>query len=230
MGYKIVETLHATSLQFYVKDTGIGIPKERQDAIFERFVQADIEDRDARQGAGLGLAISRAYVKMLGGKIWLESEEGSGSTFYFTIPCKTTDQDTSSKTANGQPTRTLGEFKKLKILIAEDDEVSELLTEIVVKPFSREILKVQSGNEALETCHNHPDIDLVLMDIKMPGMDGLEATKRIRAFNKKVVIIAQTAYALLGDREKALEAGCNDYLTKPLKKSDLAELIHKFFD
>ena len=215
-------------LEFYVKDTGIGVPKDRQAAIFERFVQADIEDRKARQGVGLGLAITKSYVEMLGGKIWIESEEGIGSTFYFTLPyqAEPVKETVARQLASLDIT---DQFRKLKILIAEDDETSEMLIGITVKTFGKEVLKVRTGVEAVKNCHLNPDIDLVLMDIQMPEMDGYEATRQIRTFNKDVVIIAQTAYALTGDREKALEAGCNDYITKPLNQSLLLDLIHKYF-
>jgi PAS domain S-box-containing protein len=215
-------------LQFFVKDTGIGIPKDRQEVIFQRFIQADIADKMARQGAGLGLSITKAYVEMLGGKIWVESEVGVGSTFYFTLPYnaepekETVDQEfaVSDKTDL---------FGKLKILIAEDDYVSELLLDKTVKIFGKEILKAGTGVEAVEACKNNPDIDLVLMDIRMPEMGGHEATRRIREFNSDIVIIAQTAYGLSGDREKAIEAGCNDYIAKPIKKDELLVLIQKYF-
>ncbi len=215
-------------LQFFVKDTGIGIPKDRQKAIFERFIQADIVDKMARQGAGLGLAISKAYVEMLGGKIWVESEEGKGSTFCFTIPYLTeSKKEIIIKHEVLTPVEE-NQLKKLKILIAEDDESSEILISIVAQKFGKEILSVRTGTEAVKTCHNNPNIDLVLMDIKMPEMDGYEATRQIRKFNKEVVIIAQTAYALSGDKEKALEVGCNDYISKPIKKEVLFEVISRY--
>jgi len=211
------------TLEFYVKDTGIGIPEDRQAAIFERFVQADIEDTKARQGAGLGLAITKSYVEMLGGKIWVESEEGSGSTFYFTLPCNAEsviETITQQLVSSGKTDTT----RKLKILIAEDDEVSGMLIDITVKKFGKEILKVRTGVEAVEACRDSPDIDLILMDIRMPEMGGYEAAKQIRKFNKVVVIIAQTAYGLSGDREKSIEAGCNDYISKPINKDELLSL------
>ncbi|KAF0202309.1 MAG: PAS/PAC sensor hybrid histidine [Bacteroidetes bacterium] len=215
-------------LEFYVKDTGIGIPKDRQEAIFERFIQADITDKMARQGAGLGLSITRAYVEMLGGKIWVESVEGSGSTFYFTLPYSAhpakeivvQQYTTSNKT---------DQIRKLKILIAEDDEVSELLLDNSVKMFGKEILKARTGIEAFEVCKKNPDTDLVLMDIQMPEMNGYEVTRKIREFNKDVVIIAQTAFGQSTDREKAIEAGCNDYIAKPIGQNDLIALIQKYF-
>jgi CheY-like chemotaxis protein len=217
-------------LEFFIKDTGIGISKDRQEAIFERFIQADIIDKMARQGAGLGLSITKAYIEMLGGKIWVESKEGIGSTFYFTLPYNHEMKDiTNTKeievTANSE-----NQVKNLKILIAEDDETSEMLLSINVSEFGNEIIKVTTGREAIESCGKNPDIDLILMDIQMPILDGYEATRQIRQFNKNVVIIAQTAFGLAGDREKSLDAGCNDYITKPIKKPELDSLIQKYFN
>lgn len=233
-GYTIAtaETLHATSLltvQFYVKDTGIGIPKDRQQAIFERFVQADIADTRAFQGAGLGLSISKAYVEMLGGKIWVESEEGKGAAFYFTIPVHTLSLTKIELGAAAMPPEQLSRAGNLKILIAEDDEASEILLAILVKKYGREILKSHTGPETIRICRLNPDIDLVLMDIQMPELNGYEVTRQIRQFNRDVVIIAQTAFGLSGDREKAIEAGCNDYISKPLSEALLNELIQKHF-
>ena len=226
-GYKIVETQCIASLQFYVKDTGIGVPKDRQEAIFERFIQADIEDRMAYQGAGLGLAITKAYVEMLGGKIGVESEEGIGSTFYFTLPYNT---EPPKETIDRQPEPSVKNeiVRKLKILIAEDDEVSAKLIDTYIKIFGKEILKARTGIEAVEMCRNNPDTELILMDIRMPDMDGYEATRQIRQFNREVVIIAQTAHGLTGDREKAIKAGCNDYISKPISKDKLQSLIQKY--
>ena len=121
-------------------------------------------------------------------------------------------------------------INNLKILIVEDDLASETYITIVVKIFSKEILVVRNGVEAVETCHDNPDLDLILMDIKLPKMDGYEATRQIREFNKDVIIIAQTAYALTGEREKAIEAGCNDYISKPISKVSLTELVKKHCD
>ncbi len=217
------------TLQFYVKDTGIGIPKERQEAIFERFVQADISDKMARQGAGLGLAITKSFVEMLGGTIWVESEVGVGSTFYFTLPY-TIDQELKT-IVNDQFNNDgfLNQSKKLNILIAEDDETSELLMSINLKEFSKDVLYARTGNEAVAICRNNPELDLILMDIRMPELNGYEATRQIRQFNKNIVIIAQTAYGLSVDREKALEAGCNGFIAKPIKKEEMLSIIQKNF-
>ncbi len=234
-GYDVaVETRHALSLlqhhnlRFYVKDSGIGIPKDRQEAIFERFIQADIVDLRAQQGAGLGLAISKAYVEMLGGNIWVESEEGNGSVFYFTLPYKA---EPVKETPDQQPAPSvkIDTTKKLKILIAEDDDVSEMLISLNIKEISREIIKVGNGIDAVEICRQNPDIDLILMDIQLPALNGDEATRQIRQFNKDVIIIAQTAYGLSGDREKAIAAGCSNYIAKPINKAELLSLIQEYF-
>lgn len=219
--------------EFFVKDSGIGIPKGRLDAIFERFIQADITDKMARQGAGLGLAISRAYVEMLGGRIWVESEEAKGSTFFFTLPCNINSKEENNnlieKIPENETKPIISKISGLKVLIAEDDETSEMLLSIELKKFSKEILKATNGIEAIETCRKNPDIDLVLMDIQMPKMNGYQATREIRKFNKNVIIIAQTAFALTGDKDKSIEAGCNDYITKPISKIELQEMIQRYF-
>jgi hypothetical protein len=120
-------------------------------------------------------------------------------------------------------------LNKLKILIVEDDEASELLISLMIKNYGEVILIERSGLDAIETCRNNPDIDLILMDIRMLDMDGYEATRQIRKFNKDVIVIAQTAFAFKGDREKALEAGCNDYISKPIDMVLLGGLLHKYF-
>jgi len=222
-------TPQSSFVQFYVKDTGIGIPKHRQEAIFERFIQADIVDKMARQGAGLGLAISKAYVEMLGGKIWTESVEGKGSVFYFTIPYQTKEMMEKVSENGTELAFVESRARKLKIVIAEDDEPSNKLLSISAQKFAKEVISVSSGIEAIQACQSHPDVDLIFMDIQMPEMDGYDATRLIRAFNPDVIIIAQTAYALSGDREKAIEAGCNDYIAKPIKRDTLLKLVEKHF-
>jgi len=216
-------------IEFFVKDSGIGISKDRQKAIFERFVQADFNDKMARQGAGLGLAIAKAYVELLGGKIWVESEIEKGSTFYFTIPYIYQLEENDS-TQNVLPMNQIPcEVKNLKILVAEDDKISKMLILKVVELFSKEIVTAQTGVEAVEICRNNPDIDLILMDIQMPQMNGYEATKEIRIFNKEVIILAQTAFALEGDKAKTIAAGCNGYISKPIKREELVNLLQHYF-
>ncbi len=250
-GYTLVETQHAASsdinpsasmnppssvntppekfLQFFVKDTGIGVPKNREEAIFERFIQADISDKHAYEGAGLGLAIAKAYVEMLGGKIWLESKLEKGSTFYFTIPYNTKKQgqDDIENVVSAEDMDV--PIKKLKIIIAEDDETSDLLITSILNKVSHEVLHTKTGIETIDACRNNPNLDLVLMDIRMPNMNGYEATRQIREFNTDVIIFAQTAYGLSGDRQKAINAGCNEYLSKPIDQDELMLLMQKYF-
>jgi len=215
--------------EFYVEDSGIGIPSNRQRAVFDRFIQADIEDIEARQGAGLGLTITKEFVKMLGGKIWLKSSVGEGSTFYFTIQQNFDSKSQSQNILHKKTGKESEGYNKPRILIVEDDISSQLYLSYLVKNLSKEIITANSGTEALEICKNNNDIDLILMDIQMPEMNGIEATKKIREFNKEVVIIAQTVYILSDDRDKTLEAGCNDFISKPIEKTELLELIDSYF-
>ncbi len=216
-------------LEFYVKDTGIGIPLDRQPYVFDRFVQADIEDKAVFEGSGLGLAISKSYVDMLGGIIELESVEGIGSTFSFTIPCQAINKEIPVAKNELSNDFVELEISSLKILIVEDDVIAQLYLEELLTDVSKEILLADNGYKALDLCRENSDIDLILMDIRMPGINGYEVTKQIRQFNKEVIIIAQTAFALSGDREKALEAGCNDYISKPINKDYLVALTQKYF-
>ena len=236
------------NIEFYVKDTGIGIPEDRKEAIFERFVQADISDKLAYQGAGLGLSITKAYVEMLGGKIWVENLEDSpslglpsesfdkttGSIFYFTIPYNTKTLPESNGTniilAEDESLQFNLEVSGLKILIVDDDDMSRMLISMIVKKFCKVILEAETGTKALEICRNNPDLDLIIMDVKMPEMDGYEATKQIRKFNSDVVIIIQTAFVLTGGKENAKVTGCNDYLSKPFTAATLISLINKYFN
>lgn len=216
-------------IEFYVKDTGIGIPQDRINAIFNRFEQADISDTRIFEGSGLGLAISKAYTEMLGGNISVVSEKDKGSTFSFTIPYQTNGKEEIEQTQENTDTKT-SNIKKLNLLIVEDDEISTEFLETILKDDFRDILFAENGIDAVEICKHHPEINLVLMDINLPKMNGYQAVKEIRKFNKDIFIIAQTAYALAGDNEKAYEAGCNDYISKPINKTLLLEKIHKLLD
>jgi len=214
-------------LEFFVKDTGVGIPKNQMELIFERFRQGSESHNRGYEGSGLGLSIAKSYVEMLGGKIWVESEEGKGSTFYFTIPYNAVSEEKRAIENVVSAEHKEVQVKNLKILIVEDDEISYSLLTRMLQKISKEVLHAITGVQAVEACRNNPDLDLVLMDIRMPKMDGSEATRQIRQFNTDVIIIAQTAYAFSGDKEKAIEAGCNDYISKPINYALLYELIKK---
>jgi PAS domain S-box-containing protein len=231
--------LKAGFLEFYVKDTGIGVRPEQKIIIFERFRQGSESLIRNYEGAGLGLSISKGYVEILGGKIWVETNEearlnvelieNKGSIFFFTIPYNPVNEDYAFNKIIIQDNARENQSRNLKILIVEDDDVSELLISINLNRITKNILKAGSGLEAVEACRNNPDIDLILMDIKMPEMNGYEATRLIRKFNTDVIIIAQTAYGLDGDMEKAIEAGCNDYISKPINLTKLNNVIGKHF-
>ncbi|MEL7586865.1 MAG: PAS domain S-box protein [Prolixibacteraceae bacterium] len=213
-------------LVFYVKDSGRGISPERLEAIFERFVQADQNLTRAHEGSGLGLSITKAHVNALGGKISVESEPGKGSTFIFKIPyTQAKAQETTE--ASGVSLSSVSS-KEITILIAEDDESSYQYLRFILEKENFNLIHTLNGEDTIAVVRNNPGISLVLMDIKMPGMDGLEATVEIRKFNKTVPIIAQTAYALSNDDEKAKQAGCNDYIAKPINRAKLFKLIEKY--
>jgi len=231
-GYELRSNTDEPYLEFFVKDTGNGIPLNRQEAIFDRFIQADISNKSAYQGAGLGLSISKAYVQMLGGKIWLQSEPESGTVFYFTVPyIKEPCIETTNKNALLEQEKvenhTAVQTDKFKILIAEDDDGLEFLLTETVSEYCSEPLIARDGMAAVEICKNNPDLDLILMDIRMPKMDGYEATTEIRKFNQKVKIIAQSACVFFTEQEKALEVGCNDFVSKPIDYQLLKSLIEK---
>jgi PAS domain S-box-containing protein len=219
-------------LLFYVRDTGIGISEEMHKKIFERFRQGDNSATRKFDGAGLGLAISKAYVELFGGHIWLESEPGKGSAFYFTVPYHPAPVDPPAVTDHLEKrleTATESSLEKARtVLIAEDAEVNYWLLKEYLSEFNVKILRAENGLEAVESCTFHPEISLVIMDIKMPVMDGYEATRLIKQMRPDLPVISQTAYALDGDREKSLLAGCDDYITKPIKKSQFIELVLKY--
>jgi len=211
-------------LEFFVKDTGIGIPSDRIHAVFNRFEQADIEDTRVFEGSGLGLAISKSYVEMLEGKISVISEEGMGSTFTFSIPyikqcSKKSDAEDDIGIIQKAP------LNKLSVIVAEDDEISQLLLKTIVKDKFYKITYTKTGKETVDEFRKKPKTNLILMDLKMLDMNGYEATREIRKLSQDVIIIAQTAYGLSGDKEKAIEAGCSDYITKPINKELLFEMI-----
>jgi len=217
----------SAELEFFVKDTGAGIPQEQIEIIFERFRQGNESLSKEYEGSGLGLSISKAYIELLGGKIRVDSTVGVGSTFYFTLPYIVEVNGVASP-GDGSENDLVSHMKTLKILIVEDDELSVMLLTRVVESVAKEILFAANGEEAIEQCRKNGDIDLVLMDMKMGVMDGYEATRHIRAFNNQVVIIAQTAFTLSGDKEKALEVGCNDYISKPINRNQLLNLIKTY--
>lgn len=226
-GYHISPESYKDFIRFFVQDTGIGLNKDEQKEIFEQFRKIDSRETDKLyRGAGLGLAISKNLINELGGEIWTESEAGIGSTFYFTLPYIRTDK----KFINPEPVNTDFNWENKKILIAEDEDSNIKMISMVLQKTNVTILHVQNGEKAISKCKEVHDIDLVLLDIKMPRINGLDATKEIRKFNKKIPIIAFTAYAMPSDRQKAKKAGCTDFIAKPIKKDKLLEKLNFYLN
>jgi PAS domain S-box-containing protein len=225
-GYKFQ---NPTTILFYVKDTGVGMPKDKLNVIFKRFGQIEQKDDKNQSGTGLGLTISKKLAELLGGEMWVESEEGKGSEFYFTLPYdpELNTADEYGASLNGDTNNSL---ENKVILVAEDEDMNVAYMQEVLSETKAKVLWARNGEEAVKTAKEHPEIDLILMDIKMPVMNGYDATIKIREFNKDVVIIAQTAYALTGEKDKTIAAGCNYYITKPIEINILLNTLNGFLN
>ncbi|MBS3777122.1 MAG: PAS domain-containing protein [Bacteroidales bacterium] len=216
---------HDHTLLFYVKDTGVGIPPDKKDCIFERFTQASNSSSRFYEGTGLGLTISKNLVELLGGEMWVESEEGKGSVFYFTLPYKTQVKDKEERNEAGKADYN---WQGKTLLIVDDDPTSlEYLKEILAPMGATLILKA-TGEDSFQAFKDHAHIDLILMDIRLPDISGMEIIKRIRQTDTDVKIIAQTAYAMGEDRNTLLRAGADDYIAKPIEINDFFQVIHKY--
>ncbi len=213
-------------IQIIVSDQGKGIPEKEVGKIFQPFATTSVKSTAGEKSTGLGLASVKKIVETHGGKIWVESKVGEGSKFYFTIPCEA-NKDWLPETTESVTNKPIIQVRELKVLIVENDEVSNTYLSKVLKGLYKEILHAVNGIEAIEICRKNSDIDLILMDINMPLMNGYEATQKIREFDENVIIIAQTTRAMEEDRQKAIEAGCNEYITKPIIKDDLLDMIKK---
>ena len=229
-GYNILETQDPAfpQLQFFVKDTGIGIPFEKQELIFDRFRQAD-EALSGRLygGAGLGLAIAKGIVTMMNGKIWLESKVNEGTVFYLTVPFKhNIIKDTIAETVPSEHPS----WKNKTILIVEDDESNiEYLKEVLIDK-GLNCMYAENGEKAMQIFRSNPFINMVLMDIRLPDINGLDLTRMMKKENPKLVVIAQTAYASPTDKVDCIDAGCNDYISKPMNRVKLLSLIGQYLN
>jgi CheY-like chemotaxis protein len=220
-------TIEKKFIQFYVKDTGKGIAPKNQKMVFERFRQE--EETNTRQygGSGLGLSISKGLVTLLGGEIWVESDLGIGASFYFTIPIDTLVKEPSKKVEKPLVPMTFNFYGKT-ILIVEDVDYNTLLIQQNLQKTQVKMISAQNGAEAVKLCNENDNIDLVLMDILLPVMDGYEATLEIKKFKPNLPIIALTAYAFEEDRENSIKAGCDDFVTKPIDWANLFAVMDKF--
>jgi PAS domain S-box-containing protein len=228
----------SVSLLFSVRDTGIGIPQEMFGKIFEKFTQADSSMSRKFGGSGLGLAICRQLVVLMGGKIWVESAEGAGSTFYFTVrlkkggPQEETRRAETAPRGPAEPEATPAE-RPLKILLVEDNPDNRLLIQSYLKKLAHGLDTAVNGQEALDRVRGGAGYDVILMDVQMPVMDGYTATRLIREWERgeglrPAVIVALTAHAMQEDRQKSLDAGCDDHLTKPIKKQEMLSALQEY--
>ena len=219
--------LHDDLLVFYVKDTGQGIELDKQKFIFERFMQGALDSTPDHEGSGLGLAISKSFVKLFGGEIWFESEQGIGSVFYFTLHF---DRGIGSTFNQDKIKFEIMEdkWKDKVILIAEDVATNYILLQKFLRKTGANLIWAKNGQEAVDECRKNQNIDLVLMDIRMPIMNGIDATKQIKLINKDLPVIAQTAYAMDGDSDRSRQAGCDDYISKPIILNEFMAMIEKY--
>jgi len=227
-------TVYDNYFEFYVSDTGVGIAREYFDIIFERFRQVESGHSRRFGGTGLGLTISKYLIELLGGRIWLSSEpenmpagKAGGTTFYFTLPVVKTEKPLV-KLYKELPHVNYS-WPGKTILVAEDEEFNYYYINEILTPTNAKIIRAFNGLEAVDACKKFPEINLVLMDIKMPEMDGYEATKKIKSFRPELPIIAQTAHAMSEDMSKSLKAGCDNYVSKPIHKEHLLKMINEKF-
>lgn len=210
-------------LQFFVRDTGIGITKENQEIIFDRFTKIEENRKKVFPGAGLGLAIAKRLVGLLEGAIWVESTTGIGSVFYFRIP--------NRRAFRVQPIASAAvkslefDWSKSRILVVEDESSNVEVLKAFLTPTAADVVYAGDGKAAVSALKTDTSIDLVLMDLKLPILDGVEATRKIRKFNQGIPIIAQTAFGVSHERMDTLKCGFNDYVTKPLNRERLLRSI-----
>ena len=213
-------------ISFEIKDSGIGISEEFKTKIFKRFSKTNTHSISANEGLGLGLAITKAYVEMLGGEISLQSQVGIGSTFRFWIPLKYEVVDVN-KTQNEPKTIALILDDSIKILVAEDDNVNFLLLKQMLKSDKIQVVRAVDGQQAIDICKESSNFDMIFMDIRMPNKNGHEAYESIRKFNTKIPIVAQTSYSFPEEIDKIVKTGFDDFISKPLNKEAILGLVQK---
>ena len=216
-------------IEFFIKDTGIGISSENLESVFDRFRQMDGSSVRKYGGTGLGLPVSKSLVELMGGRIWVDSKVGRGSEFYFTIPYELAFEEISVFEKNDRERKEVFQWKDKNILIVEDNYSNYEFIKAVLSKTKAGILWADTGPKAIEIFRKEKNIHMVLMDIQIPEIDGYEATRIIKKINPDIPVIAQTAYAMSQDREKSLSAGCDDYISKPIKPLALLNLIEKYF-
>ena len=227
VGYEAIKINKIPYFRFYVSDSGIGIPEEKSSIIFKRFGQIKSQNNKTYKGTGLGLSICKGFAKLLGGKIWFESTHNE-TTFYFTVPDKYDSLVNSEKLIMNDKKAILQKWDNIKILVVEDNTDNLEFLRTLLKKNGAIVLSAKTGEEAVEIIRQDQTIQIVLMDIHLPQMDGLETTQKIKTINPDIPVIAQTAYALYDDCYICLKNGCDDYVAKPLKKDVLIEKINHY--
>ncbi len=210
-------------LVFSVQDTGKGITDVGKNVIFNSFSQEDNSYTRGYEGCGLGLTISKGLVELLGGSIWVESAVEVGSTFFFTIPIQGGENISKAEVFQSE-----NDSEIKTILVAEDDEINFLFINILLRSETIRILHARDGQEAIDLCRIHPNISAALIDLKMPFVDGFEASRQIKAMDSSIPILAITAYTSSEDKQRALDAGCDEFITKPVNKEQLTEKLAKY--
>lgn len=224
------ELLADNRLQISVKDSGIGISDEFKEVIFGRFRQAEMHSARKYGGNGLGLAICKGLIQLMNGDIWVESAYMQGTTFFLQLPIEIIEKETIKQTEQFDLKMNMTpDWGTKTVLLVEDDAVSAELMQELLSETNVQLLHVDNGSEALKQIKSKPTIDLVLMDIRLPDISGLDVTKQVKAFRSSLPIIAQTAFAMEEERRRFLEAGCDDYLSKPIERDQLIEKISRFF-
>jgi signal transduction histidine kinase len=229
MGYSVLEMEESKKIQFYVKDSGIGISKENLTIIFNQFRQIDESHTRLFGGAGIGLSISKNLAKLLGGDLLVTSEQGKGSTFFLTLPYETVKIAKTPTEVKKLDEKDIN-WKDKTILITEDNPSSFLLLKSMLNKTKANILHSGNGQEAVDLCKSNPHIHAVLMDIQLPVMNGYDATRKIKETRNDLPVIAQTAHALVEDEIKSKDAGCDDYLVKPIRRELLFATLSKYLD
>lgn len=222
-----VDLIEETVLKFYVKDTGIGIPKDMKKSIFEQFRQVDESHSRKYGGTGIGLTLSQKLVQLMGGEIWADSVEGEGSSFYFVLPYYPVTEKTD--VSNSQEITQIPTWDNKTILVIEDDHTSLLYIQALLEHTNINILSAKDGETAIQLFKQHQkNIDAVLLDIRLPDLSGYEVIKTLKENNDNIPIIAQTAYAMKNDRQKCLDAGFDDYISKPFKLNTLIKVLQNY--
>ncbi len=230
LGYRLTDFHDAKCLEYYVKDSGTGIPSHQAEQIFDRFKRIDNNQKSGFGGSGLGLAISRNIARLMGGDLLLETELDKGSTFRFLIPFYEIKPDLITPPVAEAKRDDKPDWSDRYVLIAEDEDSNFKLLEIMLRKTNVKVVRAYNGKQACDYVVGGRPVDLILMDVKMPVMDGYEATARIKDIKPEIPVIVQTAFALAGDRQTSIDAGCDDYLSKPIKATELYGILKKYLD